>query len=299
MKTIGLVLLLALLLPLVGPAAGKAAEDESEAMIKTAVERFLRRVSDDEVKAAADELFGKYWYDTNQIASMSAALQAQFQGNNAAVQAALGRPLRDGVECLGAIRSGGSTWTLVCAQKRQRGSVPFLFQFYRHDREWKLTFLALGPNAQGASMQLVTSLAMEKPTTPAEKHLKKALDSFMQNISDDKVDDAFKVLLKEDLVDLDAMPSGLGTLKAQYLSWQVQAGKSTGKPIRDGFDYLGMKRLGKSVMQLGYQQNHENVAVGWAFTFYKATDQWTLIALNFGDKAGQELSALGVVERAK
>jgi hypothetical protein len=72
-----------------------------------------------------------------------------------------------------------------------------------------------------------------------------------------------------------------------------------GRPVPGAYEFLGTRRLGKSLLTCVYVEKHEYGLWPWALTFYKAQDQWRLRVVAFGVGASEDMMAFSVAEPAK
>ena len=125
--------------------------------------------------------------------------------------------------------------------------------------------------------------------SPAEEQLKKALDDFMAQVSSGKADEGFATLLRTYWREKATAPQATDTMQRQYRDVIGRAENSLGAPVSGGYEYVGVKRLGSSVLKLVYLQKNEYYFLPWAFSFYKPRNEWRLSFVSFPDVGSEDL----------
>jgi len=128
--------------------------------------------------------------------------------------------------------------------------------------------------------------------------LKKATDNFMSKLSNGQEEAAFNELINKYWFNRNDAASVSMSLKGQYLGMKPKI-RTIGKRLPNGYEFLGYRRVGKSAVRLVYGLKYEHQFLPWAFSFYKAENQWTLNAVAFGDTVSDDLRALSINEPAK
>jgi len=74
---------------------------------------------------------------------------------------------------------------------------------------------------------------------------------------------------------------------SQYESFQTKLEQEFGKRIPGGYEFVGTRRIGKSLISFVYVLKYEKSIYPIGLRFYKAREEWTLngIALGGGDAA--------------
>jgi hypothetical protein len=120
----------------------------------------------------------------------------------------------------------------------------------------------------------------------------------MSAVSYGKADDAFSVLFSEYWKDKATAPQAASSMQRQYREVLGRVEDTMGKPVPGGYEFIGVKRLGTSVVKLVYLQKNERFFLPWAFSFYKAADEWRLTYISFPDVGSDDLKDFVVTENA-
>jgi hypothetical protein len=142
----------------------------------------------------------------------------------------------------------------------------------------------------------ITALAQH--FTPAEELIKAAADNCMARVSSGKADDAFSMLLGEYWKDKSTSAQAASSMQRQYRDVLGRVEDTMGKPVPGGYEFIGVKRLGSSVLKLVYLQKNERFFLPWAFSFYRAADEWRLTYISFPDVTSDDLKDFVVIEHA-
>ena len=134
--------------------------------------------------------------------------------------------------------------------------------------------------------------------SPSEELIKKAADDCMSRVSNNKADDAFSILFNQYWKDKSTAPQAASSMQRQYREVLGRVEDTMGKPVPGGYEFIGVKRLGKSVIKLVYLQKNELFFLPWAFSFYKAADEWRLTYISFPDVGSEDLKDFVVLEQA-
>jgi hypothetical protein len=86
---------------------------------------------------------------------------------------------------------------------------------------------------------------------------------------------------------------------SQYEGFQTKLEQEFGKRIPDGYELVGIRRLGKSIVRFVYVQKYEKAIYPFAFNFYKPKEEWKLNGLAMGEGAADDLKASNVAEPVK
>jgi hypothetical protein len=125
--------------------------------------------------------------------------------------------------------------------------------------------------------------------SPSEQSIKTAADNCMSRVSNGKADDAFSVLLSEYWKDKSTSPQATASMQRQYREVMQRVEDTMGKPVPGGYEFIGVKRLGTSVVKLVYLQKNELFFLPWAFSFYRAGSEWRLTLISFPDVGSDDM----------
>ena len=140
-----------------------------------------------------------------------------------------------------------------------------------------------------------SALAAEPKLTSAEERIKEATDKCMLRVSNGQADDALNYLLKEFWNDRPTTGQATVGLQREYRNIIGRAEDALGQAIPGGYDFVGAKRLGSSVLKLVYLQKNELAFLPWVFSFYKASEDWKLTHITFPNLASEDIRDLTVV----
>jgi hypothetical protein len=139
--------------------------------------------------------------------------------------------------------------------------------------------------------------AAERSPTSEIDILKQATDRFMTALSKGQVSDAFNTIFKQYWYEKDQAVSQATQLGSQYEGFQKGLEQQFGKRI--SYEFVGTRRLGKSMIRFVYVQKYEKGPYPIGFSFYKARDEWKLNGIALGDTAAEDVKAFDVTEPAK
>jgi hypothetical protein len=131
-----------------------------------------------------------------------------------------------------------------------------------------------------------------------EDLIKTAADNCMSRVSSGKADEAFSTLFSEYWKDKATAPQAASSMQRQYREVMGRIEDTMGKPVPGGYEYIGCKRLGTSVIKLVYLQKNERFFLPWAFSFYRAGDEWRLTFISFPDVGSDDMKDFVVTEHA-
>jgi hypothetical protein len=118
--------------------------------LKQVTDKFMATVCSGRTKDAYENLFKEWWYKRDEAHDMAVSLAIKYDAMQPQFEDNVGKPLRAGeFEFLGTSRVGKSLVKLVYIEKREYSPVPWLFCFYRADKEWRLVSVIAGDRAQG------------------------------------------------------------------------------------------------------------------------------------------------------
>jgi hypothetical protein len=72
-----------------------------------------------------------------------------------------------------------------------------------------------------------------------------------------------------------------------------------GKALPKQYEFLGYRRLGKSIVRFVYIQKFENFYVPWSFNFSRAKDEFRMSGISFGETVEEDVKSFTVTEPAK
>ena len=78
-------------------------------------------------------------------------------------------------------------------------------------------------------------------------------------------------------------------MQREYREIQGKVQDTIGRSIPNGYEFIGVKRLGTTLIKLVYLQKNELSFLPWAFSFYRAADEWRLTYISFQDINGDDL----------
>jgi len=141
--------------------------------------------------------------------------------------------------------------------------------------------------------------AAERNPTSDIDMLKEATDRFMIALSKGQVSDAFNTIFKQYWYEKDQAVPQAAKLGSQYEGFQTKLEQEFGKRIPGGYELVGIRRLGKSIVRFVYVQKYEKAIYPFAFSFYKPKEEWKLNGLAMGEGAADDLKASNVTESVK
>ena len=139
------------------------------------------------------------------------------------------------------------------------------------------------------------ALAAELRLTEAEEKLKAATDKCMSRITTGHSDDAFTGLFKELWKEKSTVGQATMAMQRQYRNIATRAEEALGQLVPDGYEFIGVKRLGTSFVKLIYLQKNDLAFLPWSFSFYKPGQDWKLSRIEFPDLTSDDLKDLTVV----
>jgi hypothetical protein len=131
---------------------------------------------------------------------------------------------------------------------------------------------------------------------PGEDLIKTAADNCMAGVSNGKADDAFSVLFSEYWKDKSTSAQAAASMQREYRRVLSRVEDTLGRPVPNGYELVGIKRLGTSVIKLVYLQKNEMFFLPWAFSFYRPAGEWRLTYISFPDANSDDLKDFVVTE---
>jgi hypothetical protein len=141
--------------------------------------------------------------------------------------------------------------------------------------------------------------ASERNPTSDFDTLKQATDRFMTALSKGEVSDAFNTIFKQYWYERDQAVSQAAKFGSQFAGFQTGLEQQFGKRVTGAYEFVGKRRLGKSMIRFVYILKYEKAPYPVGFSFYKARDEWKLNGIALGDLAAEDLKALNVTEPIK
>ncbi len=132
--------------------------------------------------------------------------------------------------------------------------------------------------------------------SPAERAIKTATDNCMAQVSSGKADEAFSTLFTTWWKDKSTYSQAASVLQREYRDILGRVEDTMGQPVPGGYEFIGVKRLGQSVLRLVYLQKNERFFLPWAFSFYRGAGEWRLTHISFPDVSSDDLKDFVVTE---
>jgi hypothetical protein len=123
-------------------AAAQPRLSPSEETIATSLDKCMSRVSNGQVDEAFTSLFKEFWKEKATVGQATMAMQRLYRNMTGRAEDALGQPVPGGYEFVGVRRLGSSVARFVYLQKNELTFLPWVFSFYRADKDWKLTHIS-------------------------------------------------------------------------------------------------------------------------------------------------------------
>ena len=107
---------------------------------------------------------------------------------------------------------------------------------------------------------------------------RKLTDQAMEKIASGDIESGMLLLKPYVLISSAEFDATLEKVKLQLPTIRQRFGLSV------GYEFLGEKTLGSSLIRITHLQKFERHPVTWVFIFYKGTNAWVLDSFNFQDK---------------
>lgn len=143
------------------------------------------------------------------------------------------------------------------------------------------------------------AVAGDRLPAEGEGTLRQATDQFMERVSGPRLAEAVDDVLDGFWFDRSDLAKTKATTKAQFEPELAKAENALGKPLPKAYEFLGIRRIGKSTVRFVYLQKYENFFSPWSFTFYKAKDAFKLVCINFGDSVYDDVRSFTTTEPAR
>ena len=128
------------------------------------------------------------------------------------------------------------------------------------------------------------SSAPSADTLKSESDLRPLADRIMAVVVKDGISAAFETMKAYTVVPESEFQSMALASKSQ----RDQFGGRYGKTI--GFEFIGLKKVGESLVRLTYIEKTEKHALPWTFYFYKTATGWVLNSFQWHDRLPQVFS---------
>jgi hypothetical protein len=138
-----------------------------------------------------------------------------------------------------------------------------------------------------------------KATESEYDSLRRVTDKFMAAICKGQAKEAFEGLVKANWYKQGEAAEAAEYLRSQYEAGQKSIELKIGKRVPGAFEFLGTRRLGKSLVKFVYVEKHEGALFPWGFVFYRANNEWKLNGITLGDAAQEDMLQLAVSEPVK
>lgn len=101
-------------------------------------------------------------------------------------------------------------------------------------------------------------------------------------VQDDMGDAAFNLIYSGNYVrdDFTMAQKNAEIANAQATTEGIK--KEIGSSIRRGFEFVSVSRMGESFITVYFSSKHQYGPVPWRFLFYKPSDRWKILNVNFG-----------------
>jgi hypothetical protein len=123
-------------------------------------------------------------------------------------------------------------------------------------------------------------------TLKSEADLRPFADKVMAALVASGIKGAFAVMGPYVVIPQTELQSAMLTSQAQRDQYGARFGKTT------GFEYLGQKKVGQSLVRLTYIEKTEKHAMPWHFTFYRTNSGWVLNSFLWNDQVSQLFNVL-------
>ncbi len=133
--------------------------------------------------------------------------------------------------------------------------------------------------AAGVALMAASGAAVAA-TWKTEAELKPFAESVMAKVAANDLAGAFKAMQPYAV----APEAELQSVALQSKAQREQYGARYGKPI--GYEFIGQKKVGDTVVRLLFVEKAERHAMPWSFIFYKGPKGWTLNSFNWSDQLG-------------
>jgi hypothetical protein len=112
----------------------------------------------------------------------------------------------------------------------------------------------------------------------SEAEVKQLVEKAMSQVAKNDLTSAFALLKPYVVIPESEFQGWILQTKSQRDQFGTRYGKSV------GYDFVGEKKAGESILRLIYIEKTEKHALPWIFLFYKAPTGWTLNAFSWSDQ---------------
>lgn len=141
-----------------------------------------------------------------------------------------------------------------------------------------ITLLSIVTPLMAIELPTVTS-DVDATETPPPVDPQKATEAFLDELASGRIEAAYDALLAGSYIELER-PEVVEAVKRHTDSVLPRMGEIIGHELIDEEDF------GDSVKRLVYLLKSSKHPTVWVFHYYRPTDRWSLISVNFGDQLG-------------
>ncbi len=121
------------------------------------------------------------------------------------------------------------------------------------------------------------SVTASADTLKSDTEAKQLAEQVMVQVAKENIADAFKLMKPYAIIPATEIDSVALQSKAQ----RDRLGTRYGKSI--GYEYIGEKRVGESLLRLTYIEKTTKHAMPWVFYFYKSPSGWVMNSFSWND----------------
>ena len=118
-------------------------------------------------------------------------------------------------------------------------------------------------------------------TLKAESELRPFAEKILQSVAKSDLDAAFSAMKPYVVIPDTEFQSVLLRTKAQREQYTSRYGRSV------GYEFLGAKKLGQSLVRLTFIEKTEKTGLPWIFVFYETSEGWVLNSFFWSDQLPQ------------
>ena len=127
----------------------------------------------------------------------------------------------------------------------------------------------------------LASLASRADTLKTDAELRPFADRVMAGVAGSGIAAGISVMRPYVVMPEVELQKALLTLQSQREAYPDRFGKTV------GFEFIGQKKLGESLVRLAYIEKTERRALPWLFHFYRTRNGWVLESFLCNDQASQ------------
>ena len=128
--------------------------------------------------------------------------------------------------------------------------------------------------------------AAHADTLKTEAELRPFADRVMAAVSGAGLQAGFSVMRPYVVISETELQQALLKMQAQREQWTPRYGKTV------GFEYIGTKRIGQSLLRFTYLERTERHALPWMFHFYRTNNGWILSSFLANDLSSELFNLL-------